>query len=488
MMKNILFAFCIIIALIATSCKKDKADSATISELDISINQFIWDIMSTNYLWADNVPALNSSNYSSTIDIEEKLLKKYSDHKKFFDTLLYYKGSVDKYSFIIDDYEKFEASRQGYAKSMGFYYNLYLFNNYKNDDRLFGLVMYVVKGGPADKAGIKRGDFFFIIDDTQLTINNYQNLLSKESYKISLAYYHAYNKEITVTGTSCNLTAEALQENPIFLDTIYSINSRKIGYLIYNYFDPNFDSRLNAIFAKFKQEKISDLILDLRYNGGGAYSSAINLASMIYSTDNTKVFVKNEYNQKLQQKLLEKYGEGFFKACFTSKIIKGDAITEENINSLGLSKIYIITTQSTASTSEMLINNLMPYIKVYTFGNKTFGYGVGLMYFKDYDQLNRLNTRHKYAMQIVVLKTLNVNGNGFNTVGIEPYIAVDENYTSLLPLGDRNETLLNEVISNIFSSKSAKLNNPTIFDFYADKNDLIPHKKEIFMNTISFKK
>jgi C-terminal processing protease CtpA/Prc len=477
-----LYSIICIIAIIAISCSKDKNDAvAPMSELDISINQFIWNNMSTSYLWADNVSALNSDNYSSNSDIEDKLLKKYSDHQKFFDTLLYEKGAVDKYSFIIDDYEKLEASRQGYAKSMGFYYNLYR----TNDNKIFGLVMYVAKGGPADRAGVKRGDFFTKIDDTILTTGNYKELLSKDAYKIILTTYSTMYRE-DISGTSCNLTAEVIEENPIFLDTIYYANGRRVGYLVYNYFEPNYDTQLNKIFEKFKQEKVSDLILDLRYNGGGAYSSAINLASMIYSTDNTKVFGKNEYNRKLQQKLLEKYGEGYFKACFTDKIVKGDAKTEENINSLGLSGIYIITTQATAATSEMLINNLKPYMKVYTFGNKTFGHGLGIMYIKDYDQLGRLNTKHKWAMQLVVSKTLNINGNAFYNLGIDPYKTIDENYISLLPLGDTNETLLHGAIANIFSSKTEKVDNPVLFDFYADKNDLIPHRKEILMNTIAF--
>lgn len=474
MMRKVLFLVCIVFSL---SCKKEKTES--ISELDISINRFIWNNLNANYLWSDYVPALNSNNYSSENDIENKLLKNYSDHKKFFDTLLYDRGTIDKYSHIIDDYENYETNRD-FGKSKGLFYNLFLVY----ETRIVGLVMYVVKGGPADRAGIKRGDFFNEIDGITLSTTNYIDLLSKDSYKISLAEYSSYYDEVVNTGKSFYLTSEVIHENPIFLDTMYNISPRKVGYLMLNSFNQNFDTQLNNIFARFKAHKVNELIIDLRYNWGGDYSSAINLASMIYSTDNNKIFGKSEYNTKLQQRLVNKFGENFLNSYFTDKVLRDNIKTDENINSLGLTKVYFITSQSTAATAEMLINNLMPHINVYTYGNKTFGNGLGMMYIKDYDQNNRVNSKHKWAVQLVVMKSLNINGNAFYNMGIEPYYNIDENYKRLFPLGSSSETLLNAIILKIPKTQSGEIQEHGIFDFYADKNDLSLNKKAILLNNL----
>ena len=91
---------------------------------------------------------------------------------------------------------------------------------------------------------------------------------------------------------SKTLSQLPLQEDPILLHKTLSRSGKKIGYLVYNSFVSKYDKELNEVFAQFKSDGISDLVLDLRYNSGGSVQTAIYLASMIKGTDTNKVFVR----------------------------------------------------------------------------------------------------------------------------------------------------------------------------------------------------
>ncbi|HEY9124090.1 MAG TPA: S41 family peptidase [Bacteroidales bacterium] len=479
-MKNFFKIFCLLAAFSVFAVSCDDSDDDSMSELDLSINYFIWENMNLYYLWTDNVSALDEKNYSSKEDVENNLLKKYPDHEEFFNSLLYKKGEVDRFSWIVDDYEKLEKMFQGITKSMGFDFVL---GKIGTTDNVFGLVRYVVKGGPADRAGLKRGDFFTRIDDQQLTVSNYNTLLSNEnSYKIGLA--EVIDHKITNLSTSYNLTAEEVHENPIYLDTIYTIKDKKIGYLVYNGFMSNYDNQLNAVFAKFKQAGIQDLILDLRYNGGGSLASAKYLASMIYSTDTTLIFNKNSYNADLEKYIIEKEGKNALNEYFAAKIKASDDTREEAINSLGLKSLYVITTSSTASASEILINDLKPFIKVTMIGGTTYGKYVGSITIKDYDRNDKLNPNHKWALQPIIMKSTNKNGVSDFYNGLTPDEKLEEDITNLLPFGNTEELLLKAAIAKINGTSSAKKAQAPVFSTFAERKDLIPHSREMHLNDV----
>lgn len=111
--------------LIMSSCKKDEEvkkitpEPNKISELDLSINNFIWENMNLYYLWTDSVYALNPSNYKTKSSFNA-YLNTYDDHKALFNSLLYAKGSIDRFSWIVNDYVALEKQFQGISKSMGF--------------------------------------------------------------------------------------------------------------------------------------------------------------------------------------------------------------------------------------------------------------------------------------------------------------------------------------------------------------------------------
>ena len=487
-MKNLSFIFTLFaITILLVNCKKEKLITGTtpvvVTKPTVvpdanAINKFVYNGLKDYYLWVDNVPSLTAQKYSIK-DSLNYFLNTYTDPAKLFNGLLY--TTLDKWSFIVDDSQTITDWIQGISETMGFDFKLGYIGSTEN---LFGFVRYVYKGSPAEKAGMKRGDLFMNIDDTQLTLSNYQTLLfTKITYKISFA--GLTGNVISLNGKTATMTAIKMQENPILLDTVLTVNNLKVGYLVYNAFNADFDLQLNNVFGKFKSSGIDRLVLDLRYNGGGSVQTAVYLASMIYGTSKTKAFLKRQYNKGLQDYFIATEGASSLSQSFTDSITT--STPKAKINTLNLSKLYVITSSNSASASELLINGLEPYLDVVNIGWNTAGKYVASATIRDWDANGVVNPNHKWAMQPIIVKTTNSLGVSDFVNGLVPDIAIKEDVANLLPFGDQNETLLKSVISNlkgaalpIVESKSAKMG---IIDLY-DSQDHKPFAKQMYVSPL----
>ncbi|MFM7851365.1 MAG: S41 family peptidase, partial [Flammeovirgaceae bacterium] len=171
---------------------------------------------------------------------------------------------------------------------------------------------------------------------------------------------------------------------------------------------------------------ITDLVVDLRFNSGGAEAATVNLASLIgKGVDNTKVFAKRQYNANLTQQILNdpNYGAAFLSTKFVNK-------TQNIGNMLRNGRVYILTGPRTASASELLINGLKPYMDVYLIGSTTYGKNVGSI--SIYEQNDPKNT---WGMQPIVVKSFNSLDQSNYSNGFTPNIKDDDNGV-LAPLGD----------------------------------------------------
>jgi C-terminal processing protease CtpA/Prc len=268
----------------------------------------------------------------------------------------------------------------------------------------------------------------------------------------------------TPNGKTVALTKTVLDENPILVNTLITSGSKKIGYLLYNGFYSNYDTKLNEAFGTLKSQGITDLVLDLRYNGGGSVQTATRLASMITGSFTGQVFSKQQWNAKIESYYSTNNPESL-KDFFVDKI------GTTPINSLNMTKIYILTSKSSASASELVINGLKPYMNVVQIGDITVGKNVGSVTLYDSPTFGKekRNPNHRYAMQPLVLKIVNSVGFGDYQSGLTPTFSLKESLSNLGVLGTSTEPLLNLAIAKITGIGKTKEPKEFVeFEFFKD--------------------
>ncbi|GAB2558069.1 S41 family peptidase [Spirosoma areae] len=363
----------------------------------------------------------------------------------------------DRFSWIQESADELKASLNGETRTDGLEFKLYLRTAGSSD--VIGKVLYVQKHSPAAKAGLMRGDLFYQVNGQTLTTTNYQELVngSGDTKTYTLAKVDATNAIVNTTTTR-QTTAVVYQANPIFLDSVYTIKGRTVGYFVYNQFvtgptgpsDHTYDNQVDNVFAKFKAKGVTDLVLDFRYNPGGYVTAAQNLASLVVKGgDASKVFYRKEYNNVLTPQYEQKYGRDFFNGYFLPKA--------SNVGA-NLRTLTVLTTNGTASASELVINGLKPFMEVTTIGTTSYGKNVGSITISD-------NTgRIKWGMQPIVTKSLNSLSQSDYSTGFKPAVEVKEYSNEVWrQLGDVNESLFNAAIARITGSArlAARPGSPT---------------------------
>ena len=437
-----------------TSCSNNGSGTEPMGNDEI--NDFIWQGMNTYYLWQQESPDLRDR--FTTFQQIWDFYADFNSPRDVFNSLLYQPGTIDRFSWIVDDYVALENSFQGISTSTGMEFGLVRYDN--DPTNVFGYVRYIVPNSDAESKGVTRGMLFSEVDGTQLTENNFNSLLfgQNTSFTIALADFNGGNP--VPNGNSITLNKTQLQENPIHLVSTITEGSNKIGYLMYNQFSGTFDGQPNDAFATLQAENITDLIIDLRYNGGGSVRTATYLGAMVTGQFDGQLFSREVWNQKVQDALEPED----FVNNFTNQINNG-AINEP-INNLNLNRVFFITTRSTASASELVINSLSSYIDVQTVGATTIGKVHGSATLYDSDNFLRsgdnLNPDHTWAMQPLILEIVNSAGSNAPN-GIIPTVALGEDYGDLGVLGDRSDPLLDRAIvlittgSRVSTSKSTDI-------------------------------
>ncbi len=461
----VLFSFYFIL----TSCSKTNTDNlditTTVSPLDtaeVDTQHFMWKAMNFWYFWQEDVENLSDTKFPLTEEgsiAYTEFLESYEDPETFFysicnqhENIVGSNNAIDRFSFVSEDYRELTQALAGVSKSNGLEFGLVLI---QGTEDIFGYVRYIIPNSDAATKDISRGEIFRGVNGQALNLDNYIDLLFGDNDTYTLNMADIVDGEIIENDKEVTLTKfEGLAENPVFLSKIFEIGGQKIGYLVYNAFTNEYDEDLNNAIGELKASNIEHLVVDLRYNPGGSVNSARLLSSMIYGTNTDEIFLRQRWNSKIQPQLSDSQLIDYF----ANQTPNGSAV-----NSLNLTTVYILTTSSSASSSELVINGLAPYVNVVQIGETTTGKNeFSITMVDDYDNSyiynqereNRINPDNEWAIQPLVGRNENADGFSDYTSGLIPDIELEEDLENLGVLGDQNEPLLARAIQQITGTTS----------------------------------
>ncbi len=406
----------------------DENTNTTFPNADV--NNWIYSQLKDYYLWEAEMPEISATNI---------LL----EPEAYFKTLLFNYGETDRFSWIQASAEELRNSLNGLNRVFGWKYQPYYANDEKT--RVAFAIQYTLKNSAAERAGIKRGDFITKINGEDLTPANYQAALNVETVTVTMGKYE--NGTINSTEVTHNITKEVTQTNALQYYTILPFEGKKIGYFVYTQFLTSNDRDLNNMFKEFKSSAIDELVVDLRYNPGGYISSSELLSSLIVKNLNPNQLMTRQIWNDKQTKLRKDQGGAnvFDTNFFTSNSNVG------TLNNPGtLNRVYFLVSNGSASASELLINNLKPFMDVRLIGAHTYGKNVGSITISD----DNTPARWNWGMQPIVLKTVNALGESeYGTkTGFLPDVEVADNLLPFKEFGDTKETLLNATLKDMFGA------------------------------------
>jgi carboxyl-terminal processing protease len=476
-MKKKIYLLIVALPGIIASCKKSNSSNNTTigpskigSTLDL-IKDSVYLYTKEDYYWYDALPSYSQFNPRAiggvdnitALTNEVNALSQYKINPTTKLPYEYYAPSPGqaKYSFI--DSGRVSTQLNGLNGDFGFA-PIY---NTTADLR----VKYVYAGSPADLAGIKRGYQITAINgNTNLT---YDGASGTDTKFVINAY--ANSNSITMTlikpdGTSMNvsLNTAIYNVNPVLTYKFFDQgNGHKVGYIVFNSFtsDAVADPQLNTAFNYFTANGVTDLVVDLRYNRGGYVSTAEYLDNLIVPSAKSGTLMYNTYfNNTLiagkasllaNQVRIDPTTHKSYNYAQLDYSVTGNAVKFSKVGSLNVSRVFFIVTGSTASASELTINNLIPEMNVQLIGTTSYGKPVG---FFDIDI-------NKYQLYVPEFATLNSANQGGYYTGMIPGSSTYpgmQNYDDMTKdFGDPAEGLLalalNYVKTGVYSVQSPQV-------------------------------
>jgi C-terminal peptidase prc len=361
-----------------------------------SQNIFVRDVLDEYYYWYQELPRLNPSNYASP--------EAYLDAAR-------YRPLDESFSYVTS--RAANEAFYGDSQFVGFG-----FSTLTNPAEL--RVLQVFPESPASEAGLARGDRIVEIDGRSVSdlvaSGDIGGAFGASEIGVSRSIvFHTRGGE----QRRATIAKRVVTIPTVSLTRTFDIDGRTVGYLFFrNFVEPSFDA-LTAAFASLREAGATDLIIDLRYNGGGLVDVAVHLASLVGGVvTEGRVFATFEHNDKnpsLNETLR-----------FESK---PDALT--------LPRLFVITTRGSASASELLINSLRSHIPVTVIGDATYGKPVGQYGFPFCDKV----------LAPVAFKLVNADGQGdyFGGIPADCVAADDPEHD----LGSGEEASLREALTVI---------------------------------------
>lgn len=375
--------------------------------------EYVYTYLKDTYLWNNQIGNLNPDAYTNSEDILEDVVKS--------------SNGKDEWSFMLSKEEN-ESHNSGSKLAYGFWYR----SEIVNETTMLALINVDVNS-PFYKAGIKRGDRITSIGGYSVKELIGANEDWSKFFEVMSITSQAVDFVIKQGDSSNNFSikkSEYTTSTVPMAKVIYTGEGKKVGYILFTSFIEMSYGELENAVKMLKNENVTDIIVDLRYNGGGLVDVSNFFASMLGGSKvKGKIFGTMAFNDN-------------YKEFAVSELFKSVQ------NSMELNKIVFITTDNTASSSELLINSLKPFKNITTVGTNSNGKFVGMFPCEFYDKV-------MYAINFAEKNSIGVSGD---ITGIVPDIYAEDNIN--YDYGDINEdsikAALEYIKTGVMPPKSAK--------------------------------
>ena len=336
--------------LVVLACLLALGSSATAAAQNcatiVGQNTFVADVLDSFYLWYGELPLTNPANYDSP--------EQYLEAVRF-------RPIDDSFSYITE-----KAASDAFFSNSQFIGIGYSQSFFDDDLR----VVQVFPDSPASEAGLVRGATILAINGRPVAELVETGELNSELGPSEIGYvvemtFRVPNRE----PTTASVTKRPVTIPPVSHTAVIDMDGTLVGYLHFrNFVEPSF-AALDAAFADFQAQGVREIIVDLRYNGGGLVLVAQHFAGLIGgATTQTKIFNEYVHNDK--------------------QTSRNQQLRFDNPpGSMSATRVVVITGRGTASASELIINGLRPFMPVTLVGDATFGKPVGQYGFEFCDKM-----------------------------------------------------------------------------------------------------
>jgi carboxyl-terminal processing protease len=346
------------------------------------------------YLWNTSIPSVNYTDYDTP--------------EKFMEALRY--KPLDKWSVVLTKTEFNQYFEEGQMIGHGI--------SLSADGSGVIRVIFVYRSAQAFLKGVRRGWIIKRVNGSDATWDNIFTLLGKQEtgIKNDIEFLNENNETIAIS-----LIKEEIDLTPVLYRDTVNWGNKTIGYMVFQDFIEAAKVELDETFSFFNTAGIQELIVDLRYNGGGSVEVAEYLAGWLigknYSGNSLVKFIHNQNNSEYDTTIH----------------------IPPNANGLRLDRIFFIGTRETASASELIINGVKPYLKAILGGSYTHGKPVSMyaIPLKNYE----------YVILPVSFKYTNAADSGDFYNGLPPDFLAPDDITK--DFGDPEEDCLESILNYI---------------------------------------
>lgn len=414
-MKTNLFLLIVSFTLLfSQSCKKKDnmapppVDSipAPASQLDL-LRDSIYLYTKEVYLWHEVIPsydAFNPRHFTGATELEA------AQNEMAAIRNLQAEDRKHGYSFVTTQ-DASDAIQTGEDKDFGFFIKAASLDKALPYDSVYWFVEYVYKNSPSGVAGVQRGWYISKINNSNIGYDNPSVAILNEVFFGNTNMANFTFTKADGSTVAVDLMKNSFVSNSVLHTSVITNGAKKTGYIVFNQFfgDVSRVELANA-FTDFSAQGINELVVDLRYNHGGSTQTQDTLANLIAPLSaNGKVMYTYIFNDSLTAGRfpLLKRKPGFSNVSFQPNI---NTINYHKAGNLNLTRVFFIVTGETASASELLINNLRPYLDVKLIGDTTFGKPVGFFPISIF----------KFAIYPISFKTVNSTGSADYYDGFAP--------------------------------------------------------------------